>query len=467
MTKIIRGERISVFFLRHPHIRPPRGWNTSVRYLGFDDRQNYTEETWAALPWHVPEEFLNGRDPKEAEFQFDPKPSFDTIYQWLRAEKLRGFSYRDSGLALNARVNRVATAPADHPDFKSPLHVGGGGIDRMTALINMIDNAANAGEDWPTAILRHVNADHGEARFWTPGQAQQFIGPISKAKNRAESASTICSVHLAKIEAKMRDETGGLDETATDQERIDERFKSLEAYEKYIEDLDTHFAAALKQVDREATELPKDLTLAQRRLTGWLEGAATARMKAIKFAEGQQGIDLHAACDDEGIAHTEIAAEKKIGQIRIERADTVEKAKAAYDKAVIAINGVKARRTPVFHKFTTATNSERIHGDSVTYKETSVKIRAQHPNWRESRLAIPGEVSMFGHVETDAEGNLPEGAFLDFSTPETPSELGEMDVTLHAKAGVRTEYRLTGRSICGPSLLTVILDPPAKETPAS
>ena len=422
-----------------------------------------SKEQWEEEPYNPPSWYGGEPDPDA-----DPKPSWDSmirgkqLYDISKAEEQ--FSVSDAHLEDSA--HGVATALISHSAADTHLHVGSG-ISLLSAMIHLLDRSGTAGENWPLTIMRDRLGK--TVRLWAEGEGRELLQRVSHSKNRAESARNIVREQISDILAIAQDPEAGLagDETADVKLAVrEEAVQKLSAFDQpKIQKLMTE---ALKEYDDSADELPEDdLPKSKRVLTERLEGVATARMKAIKFAEGQNGVDLHAACDDEGIAHTEIAAEKKKGQIRIERAQTIEAAKAAGKAATKAINDVKALRTPVFHKFLSATNSERIHGDSVTYQEESVKIRAQHPTWRESRLAIPGEVSMFGHVETNAEGVIPEGAFLDFQVPDTVSQLGEMDVTLSAKAGVRTEYRLTGRSLCGPSLLTVILDPPAKETPAS
>ena len=392
------------------------------------------------------------------------KPSWDDVlfivdYQYLQWHLLNEATFQHTRKITSQAVARRASQPVAHSVAEHDVHVGN--MEHMPAMVYLAGYTQNAGEDWPLAVFR--DKEGNQVELLTTDEAHELIVAAAKARNRFESAGNLLKPEVNGYLDIIDDPNGGLDASASARAKFDARKAALDKFQDYQENLDKRLDEALKKLNKQAERLPDDdLPRAKRILVHRLEGTATARMKELKAAEGQNGVDLHAACDDEGRAHTEIAQEKKIGQIRIERAADVAAAKAAAKKATTAINTVRAQRTPLFHRRTTATHTERIVGESIAYAESPVTIRAQHPTWRESKLAIPGEVSLFGHVGLGDDGTVPLGAGMISSTPETVSELGEMDMQLVAPAGKTVEFNLTARSICGSSYLKVTLSPPAK-----
>ena len=405
---------------------------------GFSLDGDYDESAWRALPWrHLPS-LLVGRSPPHPDF--DPKPSFDSIYQWSKGWRISQFGSDIASVGLNDRMDATANAPAAHGDFKSPLHAGNG-INRVAAMIHAIDQAASAGVRWPVHVLRHTDATHGEARLHTPRQAKEFVTPLAKAKNRAENASNICAAHLAKIEARMKDETGGLGETATDQQRIDKRFEALEEYEAYVEDLDTHFAAALKVVDALDDTLPEDdLPLAQEKLIGWLEGDATGKIEYIHGARTQQGMDIPPACRDMENAIKKIGVIKGLGVLHIERADDLDEAKRQYDIFKARIENVKPYRVP---EFRTTGHTTRFPTGKAKFKARTHKITVYQPPLPDSVVAASWGLTSFN-------GSVKKVRMTD----------DEIDYVLTLTGDVAVTFVCAASNLCGRNRFEITLEPP-------
>ena len=396
-----------------------------------------------------------------------PKPTWQQVRRWaLHAEIAEELHYftgsRFEDEHLHRPVDRVALGAVDH--LGTDAHIGEG-FPRLSSLHFLHGHTGQAGEVLRRSVLR----DHAETATLDVGSRAELEAVLKTAADNRDLAQSARNMVVVPIRRKIAEVQRYIDAAAVDgltQEQSDAEFAKARAtraeVDKLLETIDADFNAAVATLRDEDWLPDDDLPRAKRILAERLEGVATGHMATIKHAESQNGVDLHAACDDEAIAHTEIAQEKKVGQIRIERAADLDKAKAAFAKAKIAIEAVKARRTPLFYKKQTDGTFDRIHGDTVTYAEVTVEIRAMHPSWRESRFAIPGEVSLFGSVGLNEDGTIDTGIGMLFTAPETPSERGEMDGKLVVPAGKRGVFNLTGRSVCGPSQLTVILEPPAE-----
>ena len=387
----------------------------------------------------------------------------------LKYELDRHHGYIAESLAV--QTNAVALAAVPHRHAGAAVDIGKG-MDHLTTMLHHMFEATSAGKRWPVAIMHDV--DGGLVTMHTGKEAAELISPAAKQKNRASNAANIVRAKIYGLRATALDPDGGLAASATEDEKLTAREAAATAMMKIVPDapdtdrgtLPEEFRKALAEVDRMEDEPPEgDLPRAKHFLVTRLESAATAKLEELTGAESQNGIDLHPACQSEGDAMTDVAEAKKIGQIRIERAGTVEKAKEAAKKGEEAINAVSALRTPIFERLASTNVYEAINTAAVTFKEKTVTIRARHPNWRDSSHRIPGEVSLFGHPETGEDGTIPAGVYGIYTAPETPSELGEMDVALTVPAGTKATFKLTARSVCGPSFLTVTLDAPA-ETPA-
>ena len=461
-TMIYAGE------LRPPYHVPEEGFKGAFfpEILGDIDDSEFTEEDWNATLWNDPRiwakydlgDRYNAPDPEA-----DDKLTWAELVIAVRKFRVIESAKHSYRSAVKLQVNITALAPVPHRHASAAVNIGGG-MDHLTTMLHHMSEGERAGQHWPPAIMRDV--DGGLLTLHTGKEAGELLSPAAKQKNRASNAGNIVRAKLETLRATALDPTGGLAEGATDEQKLVAREAAAASFEKMLEDLETHFAAALAEVDKMEDEPPEgDLPRAKHFLVTRLESAATAKLEELTGAESQNGIDLHPACQSEGDAMTDIAEAKKIGQIRIERADTLDKAKAAAKKGEEAINAVSALRTPIFERLLTGAATEAINTAEVTFKEKTVSIRARHPNWRDSRHKIPGEVSLFGHPETGEDGTIPAGVYGIYTAPETPSELGEMDVKLIVPAGTKATFKLTGRSVCGPSYLTVTLDAPA-EAPA-
>ena len=369
-------------------------------------------------------------------------PTFSEIILWHKNYLVEAFNPLGASARLNDRTDAVANAPAAHSDFASPLHAGNG-INRVAAMIHAIDQAATAGVRWPVHVLRHTDPALGEARMHTPRQAREFVTPLAKAKNRAENASNICAAHLAKIEARMRDETGGLGDTATDQQRIDKRFEALEEYEAYVEDLDTHFAAALKVVDALDDTLPEDdLPLAQEKLIGWLEGDATGKIKYIHGARTQQGMDIPPACRDMANAIEKVGVIKGLGVLHIERADDLDEAERQYDIFKARIENVKPYRVP---EFRTTGHTTPFPTSKAKFKARTYKITVYQPPLPDSVVAASWGLTSFN-------GSVKKVRMTD----------DEIDYELTLTGDVAVTFVCAAANICGRNRFSITLEPPTE-----
>ena len=222
------------------------------------------------------------------------------------------------------------------------------------------------------------------------------------------------------------------DETQEAQTRL---AKAEEAF-KFVENYKTHLDAAIKAYDPDA--LPTDLPILKQVLQERLEAAALARTKEIKGVLTQQGVDLPQSCLDEGEALEKVSMQQRLGAMNIRMAATTEAATNAYDSAVEEIGKASPLNTPEW------TNQDGSPVTSFSFTGTTTLI-ARHPRLSRSRT-IPGPVE----VDT-ATVQFQQGAKVGIKLKFDGADFKQTEVTLTPGASGTAKFKLSARSVCGPS----------------
>lgn len=152
------------------------------------------------------------------------------------------------------------------------------------------------------------------------------------------------------------------------------------------------------------------------------------RVKEIKGAKTQQGVDLPAACIEVETALASVTTECQLGIQAVDAAADNAAAQAAYDAALAKIAAVTPLNVPEW--------SETVQGRKVT-------VRAAHP----AGATITGRVTLTSWAATDANGDhLFLGARLSNDGPAI-----EWVSTLPANAAWPVTLEFAARNLCGPS----------------
>ena len=159
---------------------------------------------------------------------------------------------------------------------------------------------------------------------------------VAVRENAVTSATSLVRENLHRLIEWVQDESNDLDE----------RFqKSLEAQD--IEaNITTHIDKAAEAFD--PNQLPTDVDTLKLVLQERLEAVATRKVADLKSAATQHGIDLPAGCVEEEDALKAVARQRALGSIRLDMADTTEKANAEFAKWEKRINAITALNTPTW-----------------------------------------------------------------------------------------------------------------------
>ena len=185
----------------------------------------------------------------------------------------------------------------------------GEGINHMTGLLQMVEQANSAGHNLPHIALR--DGDNRVVPVHLQSEVRDILVALTERENRIESA------HNALMEEYWRFDAVRADETRT----VDERYAAKEEMGAILIEYTEKIKPYLEAYDPDA--VPADLPTLKALLIERLEAAAMARVKEIKGAKSQQGVDVPAACFDMATALEEVAAESALGAQAIDGAESV------------------------------------------------------------------------------------------------------------------------------------------------
>lgn len=332
--------------LAHPDSRPPH----QGRGNPYADSWEWTEELWQRLEWNkfwqVTLTPSNERQTQQlVDPEATPKPSWDTAYRLGRQAMIDGLPYDRFAGNLKAIEASHSNSSIGHPYAQSAINVGGG-MDSMSSLIYHSNVSKVAGKRWPLAVMRDVN--NRAVHLWTPDEGDEFLRAVAHNRNRAKSASNLLRNQAEILITLIKDPVGGLAAGASADEIYVARDRALTQYLSLRANLTSRFDAALTEVDASAKTVPDDPARAREVLLARLESEALDRVKFVKGAVSQQGIDLPASCLEEDSALTSIAGLKQSGLTALSNAQTVEAMRQIFDRQVGAIEAVQVLNAPIW-----------------------------------------------------------------------------------------------------------------------
>lgn len=399
----------------------------AVRYgIVYDAPDN--EKEWLDYDYNPPEFMPNKFPEADGSDNLRPKPTWEQIRHASRLAALRTATWRtEYAIEDNvpaARKKLSDETPLTHGD--SNFHLGDG-INHMTGLLQMVEQANAAGAPLPHIVLR--TADHAETPMFTREDTRAFLAAVAARENAVESAHNLLMSRYHAF-AKIRDDESN---DLTDRESAAESAKNI------ADNYETELASEIANYNPDKE--PEDLPTLKRFLIEGLEAAANAHIKHLKGVVSQQGYDLPPACDDAENAEKKVATLASAGSREIEAATTIEDAKAEYEKAKTRIAAVKALNSPTFHL--------RGHTAELPSPAKFAKRTLQLTIKQPAELTI-GRVTWLVSI-TDGQANV----------TQTRQTTHEIDVDVEIQDAATMEF--TSRNICGVSELTLTLTPPAEE----
>ena len=432
-----------------------------------------TEELWNMLSWNPRIHYKPGRHEgnfgyvrREVPYTGDlEKPTWDDLRDFEQDYQVYNFIYDPFNVDARGLPSRVlkgsrdalVSTPIEHGALDTTIDPGAG-IKHMPAMTYITNRSGSAGIVHPPSVMR--DGDGAPVTLWTEEESHHLLEGLAVKTNHVESARNIIHQRMTAAAAPMYDGRGGLAVGATKKAIRDAKAAALEVLSKMLETevLDAAMLAEVAKIE-DTTLLPSDFERAKKVLVGRLEAAATGHLANLKAAQGQQGVDLPASCNEQLEATQQVAKEKQLGQIEVERSLTITIAKAAYKRTVEKIDTVKSLGRPVFSKLVSTVTTD-IVGNTVTFNGTEVTIRAKQP----ARIleVTPGNVSLSGLVIPDLKPTTPVPANANASLAfAVQANNTSMDVTLGVAGSDKAIFHLKARNLCGLVELTVILIPPA------
>ena len=413
---------IYMWLVEHRSLKIPHGaapWKVGLEYQ--------TESEWDAFSWNP----LTSLGYTEIDPAASPKPTWATLIEVNRKQKVVvrlntiNNKFDERTYRPFDEVRREITDLGPLKYGSSAVHIGQG-IDHMTGLMHLSDGADLAGVSLPHIVMRD---DQNEPlSVYTQSHLRQILEAAADRENIVESAHNIVGGKYQKNLKIAKDETASID----DQEA------AIVVVEDIAENYATLLQAEIEKYDPAA--LPTDLPTLKALLIERIEASAMARVKEIKGASTQQGVDLPAACLDIANAVEEVSRKSALGIQNIDDAADNAAAQGAYNTAVAAVEAVTPLNVP---EWVVTLPS----GTSTTVTATAV-----HPTGQN----IPGRVQITKWQVFDADGDP-----LSW-TPIISRVNNAAELTADIPAGTKypVTINLSARNLCGPSVNKVIVPAP-------
>ena len=301
-----------------------------------------------------------------------------------------------------------------------------GGIDRMTGLISMVEDANESGHNLPLILMRDEN--NKLLPLHTHAQIRPLLHQVRQRKNRVESAHNKVMEKYQAI-ASVRD-----DETQDFSARLAKGNEALE----FVRNYRTHLHAEIAKYDPDA--LPDDLETLKAVYSERLEAEARRRVNFFQGVLTQQGAILPPGCDEEEGASRKVAALLRVNTIRIYAADDAAEAKAAFDAGVSEIRAVYPINIPAI---TVNAKPYPSSQDRVALTASALTVFADHP--QRGRLT---DLNVGFKVFDGALRLRP--AFTRYVPQQGETRKGfTIDLTSHP--GKTLKVDISARNACGPA----------------
>ena len=434
--------------LRRATINIPRALRyLNVQYSGgqtdYDNQVYFTQEEYNNSIW----------------VGIDPKPTWEQILEANNQANLQ--EVEEQKQFVEDQLLRNNTITSGLPRDKLPKYIreelsGGqtididgvathvhGGVDRMTGLISMVEDANESGETIPLVVMR--DEDNTPIEIHTQEEIRPILNKVRQRKNIVESAHNRVMQRYQEI-ANRRDapatEYGNEGDSVDKLKAAYQAVEVLRFYKDYLE-------GEIRRYNPDA--LPTDLDKLKMVYQERLEAKALERSKYFKGVVTQQGVDLNPSCEDEATALAAVAKAEREASIKVNSSDTEADIKAAYDAGVTAINAVLPTRTPEFLLNGTPLGAAPANQQLSV---TTFTVWADHP----VGLNLTQRVGLSFTLLKDGK-KLRDRTGIDISRSTNVRDGTRRGITVTfdpaVLAGQTIDMEFQARSICGPSDMKV------------
>lgn len=390
--------------------------NLNNRFFWFDysdfniENRNLTKSVWDASEWTV---------------EGIVKPTWAELDEFVNLHVLSWASKPSTYESSITRNQKKAATKRliEKANLLDKQAFTGEGLGHMPGLVQMVEQANQAGQQIPKILLRDKVGNSINVHSQT--EIRELLTDLAHHENIIESAHNAVMSRKAEEDSKWRN----ADLAYADRvEAAKQSHYILTNYETLLEEEIANYNPAA---------LPTELPELKQVLIERLEAAA---MKHVQFLRGvvtQQGIDLPATCSDAETAEIAVAQFRYKGALVINSADSSETANNYFDLYKSNIEKVVVFNSPFF---TIEGGADPIENEiSITNQSINLSLR------QTSKLAAD---MLQVHSEHNSDGGL--------NIVQNSSH--QLDFTLRVKSGKSVVFRLIGRNLCGPTKLKVTLD---------
>ena len=395
----------------------------------------FSEVEWGNYSWNPPPN--SGYDDPDPDAS--PKPTWAALLEAVRyADLVEKSSLSDLSISdLTAhRTALTDAATIEHED--ESLYVGAG-LDHMTGLLQMVEQANDAGERIPHIAMR--DGDHNVKYIYRGSQVREILKTTALRENEVESAHNVV---MAKYhtQAKIRDD---------DTQALDDREAAATAAQNILDNYRTMLQAEMANGQYARPRFPPsdDLEETKKYIIEDLEAEALGKIKDLQGYVTTQGMMLPPTCFDQGAAVEKVAVELQKAVIKINKLQKVFYGRRStpniytdWGAALNAIKAVEILNTPVF-------KINQLLPSDDPYPLDKLLVAADHPPGED----IPGEVDII-------EIKLTKGKLLN-GFPKYHTTSGESKHEAEIQIDKTQEARIVvrARNVCGVSRLTINMKP--------
>ena len=393
-------------------------------YSHYPDIGDITENDWDAYNWNPPDGY-DDPDPNSS-----PKPTWAEMVDAFRKEILSHHM-----LNSNYQIQSLSTHRTTLTDAATIEHEGeglyvGAGLDHMTGLLQMVEQANDAGDFCPHIVMR--DGEQNVKRIYRGTQVREILKTTAARENMVESAHNIVMAGYH-TQAKTRDD---------DTQSLDDREAAATAAQEILDNYQTKLQAEMDKYHPGRPPPRTDLPEFKRFYAERLEAVALGKSKDLTSYTTNQGVMLHPSCFDQQTAQQQIAVELQKGLIAINKSPSSGIVYHEYQEAGGAINAIEIINTPVF-------TVNQLAPSDTPYPLDKLLVSADHPGGED----IPGEVDIIDIKVT--KGKMKAGF------PKYHSEYQKTKHSAEIQIETTEEARIVvrARNVCGVSRLIINMKP--------
>ena len=383
-----------------------------------------TESVWNAYQWNPPEGY-DDPDPEAS-----PKPTWAEMLEAERKIILIGRAQRAEWAIPELSTHRTALTDAATIEHEGESLYVGAGLDHMTGLLQMVEQANDAGDFCPHIVMR--DGEQNVKRIYRGAQVREILKTTAARENMVESAHNIVMAGYH-TQAKTRDD---------DTQSLDDRETAATAAQEILDNYQTKLQAEMDKYHPGQPPPRTDLPEFKKFYAERLEAVALGKSKDLTSYTTNQGVMLHPSCFDQQTAQQQIAVELQKGLIAINKAPSSGIVYHEYQEAGGAINAIEIINTPVF-------TVNQLAPSDTPYPLDKLLVSADHPGGED----IPGEVDIIEIKLT--KGKLKNGF------PKYHSEYQKTKHSAEIQIETTEEARIVvrARNVCGVSRLIINMKP--------